>query len=63
MDMKTESYNVKRLMFDDFNYELLVSSLRETINRLQKEKNTAALDNYRTMLADMEEEPWQKLEL
>ena len=58
-----EKFKVKRYSFDEIEYELVVSALQEKIHKCVKEKNSCAEMNYRTLLADLEEERWQEIEL
>lgn len=61
--MVTEKISVKRIVLDEFLYELVVNALREKINKCERSGNLLALDNYNSLLADIEEERWQDLEL
>lgn len=58
-----DNFKVKRYSFDEIEYELVCEALRAKIEKCVREKNTCAEQNYRTLLADLEEEPWQEMDL
>ena len=41
----------------------MCEALRAKIDKCVREKNTCAEQNYRMLLADLEEEPWQEMDL
>lgn len=58
-----DNFKVKRYSFDEIEYELVREALCAKIEKCVQEKNTCAEQNYRTLLADLEEEPWQEMDL
>lgn len=52
---------VKRYSFDEYEYEMICTVLNEKIHQCVQEKNETAEMNYRQLLGDLQEEPWQEI--
>lgn len=48
----------KRILLDEFNYELVCNALRQMINDCQHDHMDSAKQNYQTCLGDLIDAPW-----
>jgi hypothetical protein len=48
----------KRILLDEFNYELVCNSLRQMINDCQHDHMDSAKQNYQACLGDLIDAPW-----